>query len=408
MDTRATSYSSHSSEEQVMVSFIDQVVEAAMENFVPGKQYQEELMATDVWKEDYNFMFRYLTKKDETILNGYNAARIPNTNFTAAAGPHSEDEMEGFIKNTVDHPDAPIFQVVALGSLAVCQEISYRHDFFDYGLVERTINCDSYVATIKRKSGEVSSTKNKQYMPDNIIESELHVRNKKTLETKVLKVCVIACGDGNPILLEANSPHKDYFDDDDNIFLTETAIALRKEALWKLYQEYLKNPMLVHCSAGIGRTGEFILMMEIAKHYDEIFASDDPQLCAQKIHDILANMRSIRPAMIFYDGQFKSAIKNADILYHYVLELKVRQKRDAIPGLNEDVVEDKKLNSVISSTCRFTLFKTNPVNSEKKSESLNHTLHAPQDSEMNREAQTGIKRKRDDDTDNTSIKKIRF
>lgn len=61
-----------------------------------------------------------------------------------------------------------------------------------------------------------------------------------------------------------------------------------------------------------------------------------------------------------------------------------------------------------SSTCHFTLFKANPINSENKPEPLDHPLHAPQDSEMNREAQTSIKRKRDDDTDNTSVKKMRF
>jgi len=87
----------------------------------------------------------------------------------------------------------------------------------------------------------------------------------------------------------------------------------------------LTENILIHCTAGAGRTGHLILTFELLKYYHEIFSSQDPVIISNKILEIVERIRQNRPALIATTEQFNEAIKNADILYRYALEKKYIQ-----------------------------------------------------------------------------------
>lgn len=100
-----------------------------------------------------------------------------------------------------------------------------------------------------------------------------------------------------------------------------------KHLLWKIYKISLKEPVLIHCAAGIGRTGHLVLMLEIIKHYEKIFSSQKPDLIANEIYEVLERIRQNRPALVANKEQFIEAIRNAEIMHHYILEQEKKQTK---------------------------------------------------------------------------------
>ena len=83
-------------------------------------------------------------------------------------------------------------------------------------------------------------------------------------------------------LTQSSKVFKEYLDHiavTDEMSYTKEPVVEVKELLWQLSQQ--TSPLLIHCKAGIGRTGHLILTLELIKHYSEIFASNEPTKIAQ-------------------------------------------------------------------------------------------------------------------------------
>lgn len=169
---------------------------------------------------------------------------------------------------------------------------------------ENPVKNDSYfvnlaILNITSKRGHTLPG-NKQCLPIEVVQSHLQISHHEN--QKSLDVTLFALEDNAPLCLQENNEYK--------------------EVMWQLYQKSLRGTIVVHCAAGVGRTGHFILTLEILKHYEKLFSTKDPIKIAAGIHQIVNRIRSNRPALVATDAQFEEAIRNADILYRYGLEKK--------------------------------------------------------------------------------------
>lgn len=288
------------------LSFIEEVIEAAKKDFISGhesnKRFKEQAKANPALQAEYDVEKRFVSIKNASFSG--DATRIPNTSFIAAAGPASKDDVKQLIDDTAFHAH-PTTQIVAFASCLSYSPFNFQ-DFHDYCLKERSMACDSYQIEVKRVSGRTEDTlSGHQIFPKGMVYSQLAI-HKNNQEQK-LDVCLIELEDNTALNLS-----KPYY------FGLPTIVT--KERLWKLYQKSLNESILVHCASGVGRTGHFILIMEILKHYDSIFATQDKETAAQKIHDILNNMRSVRLALVTTEDQFVRAIYTAHSIHEYALK----------------------------------------------------------------------------------------
>jgi protein tyrosine phosphatase len=279
---------------------MEDVLEIAKKTFKPGIAIRKELNAK--YEIDPS-----LEVKDE-FFQKYDAHRITGTHFIAGEGP-SESEMANFIKHTAFNEKISIQRIIAIGDCLSTSAMDYQ-DFFDYcsGDVkgEAEYKFDSYSLKIKRESGNViKALASSQIMPRGIVQSTLSITDEKNAESgnKVLKVTIIPIEDMRSLNLDTtNDLH---------------AAEKRKEILWDLFQASKNENIFIHCQAGLGRTGHLILTFAILQEYDEIFANKQPELIAKKIHEVLNRIREKRPALVFNQDQFTTAIRNAKTLHEF-------------------------------------------------------------------------------------------
>ena len=282
------------------ITFLLAVLGLARIKFEGGQTSRKKFLAQA--KQDASLQTRFNLSKTFPSVRGepfnMDATGIPNTHFIASAGPRLAT-MEAFIQDTAYHPTRSTLQVVALGDGTDYHDAAFQ-DFHDYCLKPRETKYGRYHAVIKRISGEATTdARYEQTTPHGIVQSELHVDINGT-DKRIIPVTVFEVNDGYSIK-----------------FIKSTKDI--KEVMWGIFQLSLRGDIWVHCASGIGRTGHFILTMEILKHYDEIFSSDTEQAAADKILALLTNMRSVRIGMVLAEEQFSDAIINAQILYHFAL-----------------------------------------------------------------------------------------
>lgn len=304
---------------------IDQVIREAQKTFVTGYQNNEKLGVAIEIDAALRARVRSLDERLIQFKDDYftwDANRIEGTNFIAAQGPQDTKDMGVFVANTVFNARLPINHVVALGN---CQSYGYGHvfqNFYDYSIYEREEVFGDYKSVIQKISGEPSFSESGQCMPNGIVQSRLQItpaNGDVKQKPKQLNVTVIGLVDNTSLYLAGGEKEID-----------QTSISSwprflqsceeRKEVLWQLYQISLREPILIHCTSGVGRTGHIILTLEILKNYDRLFVSNNPQIIAAGIHEILNRIRRNRPALVFVDEQFETAIRNAEILHQYALK----------------------------------------------------------------------------------------
>lgn len=83
------------------------------------------------------------------------------------------------------------------------------------------------------------------------------------------------------------------------------------KTLTHAYQVSLQENLLIHCAAGVGRTGAALLSFIILNQRSSIFKNPELESVAPNIRRELMAIRSVRPAFITTKNQLKSAIKCA-------------------------------------------------------------------------------------------------
>jgi protein tyrosine phosphatase len=318
-------------------SWIEKTVSIAEKGFIPGNEIQKNIrgkiakLVKDRKAKD-GPVDVYYDKKKFSLVPSIGSKKVPNvyrsngkigsyscphpriedsnftidansikgTNFIAAAGPQEKFTLGDFFENTVFHREIPIYRVIALGDTLGKGQGS-KQDFYNYIIREEKESLDKFNYSIQKESlkGEYTAAQSGQVFPRTIIESTISVTPKGKEDTRELKVTLINLEDGEAINLT---------EDKDNVL---------KDILWQCLLE--KGNKLVHCKAGLGRTGHLIFTLEILKNYKNIF-SKDPETAAAKILEIVERIREDRFGLILIKEQFIVAIRNAHILYQYGLK----------------------------------------------------------------------------------------
>jgi len=271
------------SQQEYDSEFLRLTLEEAKKLFVSG--YQVRRLQTD--------------KKDPRFLG--DIVQIPETKLFAASGPDSS-QMVNFFLDTIDNKNIEIKHVIAIGTRAGLEPQYRGEDFFDYCVSQRTIHIDPYdVEVVPIKGSSHTDAQVWNSYPDSIITSQVHLKNQTEplASEKILKVAVLPVDEEEGFSIDDSS--------DDEV----------KEMVWRLYAASLSENTLIHCSLGLGRTGQLILLFEILRHYERIFLQSDPKLAAVEIDTILRDMRKSRGGLVLTEKHYALAITSADCLRRY-------------------------------------------------------------------------------------------
>ncbi|KTD64332.1 protein-tyrosine phosphatase family protein [Legionella spiritensis] len=261
--------------------FVEQIISRAKKRFITGPKYRHQQPKT----------------KDGAFLRSAN--HIPGTRFIAAAGPRGQTSLENFLTDILSH-DPPVSSVVALGDrLSDSDKCAKGDDFLNY--YNKDYRAGNYLVSARLCKGEFRTIPtDKSSTPLTFAQSKVTVGTGS--ESIQFTVTALELAD------------RQYLD------LNEDPDDKKKEILWNIFRIDHEQPVLVHCRHGHGRTGHLIFMMELLRHYDNIFAAGDPEIAADAILEILENIRTPRPGLVHSREQFTSAIRNVILLHQYGLE----------------------------------------------------------------------------------------
>jgi len=238
----------------------------------------------------------------DPLFPSYNANLIPYTNLIAAEGPcsnfkrngYSKDTLLRFFNNTVFNKFASVKHILALGN-----PDHVKGDFFHYfatGEHSYTTADESHSYHILSKEiTKICDTSTAKEMVE-IAHYKLEIYNNSM--HKKLDVTWLPTPDLMPI----------------NIQNKQMA-----EILYNVYLKSIQHLTLIHCAAGVGRTGAIILTFQILSNYNAIFSNTDIKEIGMRLKILLLEIRNARPALITTQDQFTSAIKCALYLHNNFL-----------------------------------------------------------------------------------------
>jgi len=332
---------------------VDRVINIAKKNFQSGfihnKAMDEKVNNDFIIREKFRYS-KYVQPRDDCFPY-YNANRIQGTHLVAACGPFRKEMVGRFFDATVFNEKKPVMQVLALGThLSKLDEYGNFRDFFDYcsGLDICTLY-DDYKVISTRINGNVYHYEHYKYTGiTGILNSKLKIY-KDILTCKELTVTVYPLEDMFPILLDSDVKEQYKYSDQNSL-----SLEARKKTLFELYQSSLKEPLLIHCHSGFGRTGHVILMFEILREFDRIWASGTDEMIAAEIQNILNRIRESRSGLVYTEDQFTIAIKNAIILKEYEYTLKNEVKDEKKPVVTPTAEQSKNPGFFAASACSDT------------------------------------------------------
>lgn len=303
--------------------FLEKTIELALDQFVCGivnNTYFKKMLASDeklcqsVRPSHIAGLSPLAPQFNDDAFPTYNANIIPDTNFIASAGPYTEEHVAEFFYNMI-HLPVPVQEIIAFGDeLLTNQSINGYADYRDYFTVPGSYKTADYEIQISCMVADGTLSTNAaghHYSPtDKPVRSKLNVtyipsatntlRSKEKIE-KEINVTFHSLIDNSFLDLATSS------DQYNNIVCQH-------------FEKAQHVPTLVHCAAGVGRTGQFIFMMELLKNYDQIFLNKTEMQSAAEILYILERIRKTRPGLVWTDEQFQMTIYNVIALRKYALK----------------------------------------------------------------------------------------
>jgi protein tyrosine phosphatase len=246
-----------------------------------------------------------------TEFETHDAHRMGKDSHLIASKAPKDGNLRSFAEEMFFRREKPITQVVALiDEAALPDQESDFYDCMDYCVTPGKREWAGYTFDVVPESkGDFG-----QVALRDVVKSKTTVSKSNTEKAVSFSTTVIPLAD------------KHYFE------LSDKTTTLN-ETIWGIYKISQKEDVVVHCQAGLNRTGFFILTLEILKNYDTIFASKNAAEISQNIFGILEGMRHIRAGMMNNEAQYKAAIRNAHVLHQHGLKkgyirVPVEEKKD--------------------------------------------------------------------------------
>ncbi|KTD51465.1 hypothetical protein Lqui_0309 [Legionella quinlivanii] len=167
----------------------------------------------------------------------------------------------------------------------------------------------NYRFTVTRKSGE-AEFKTNRVCPNTIAYSTLSFPQTENSEAKDVDVVLIPISDGGSLNL-ANCWHSHPVLDGEVL----------KKAIWEIYEDSLINNTVIHCSAGRGRTGYFLMSLMLLMNYDTVFSSENVADISSEVMKIYHMLRAISPLYMLRDNQLGNAVCTSYLAHQYGMEL---------------------------------------------------------------------------------------
>lgn len=253
----------------------------------------------------------------DPLFPSYNANHVPNTNYIAAEGPNDvginglpvHGCIARFFENTLFNQAFPIKLIFAIGRFGNGDiRGDFTHYFKEGTQFYSTFDASSYYIV---KSQRLSQVRNEVIVASSALGLvlPLHVT---TQSEEVLHLYELLVENPSGSLQTA---HLFWLPVDDlQPLLPYPQVIL---TLAQVYNFSRLEPAIIHCAAGVGRTGTAILVFEILDHFLSIFSQPNPVYMANQICKLLQSIRNIRPAFITTKKQFESAIQCAIDIYSF-------------------------------------------------------------------------------------------
>ncbi len=136
---------------------------------------------------------------------------------------------------------------------------------------------------------------------------------------------------------------------------------------------------MIHCSAGRGRTGYFLMSLMLLMNYEKVFASENVADITSEVMEIYKMLREISPLYMLRDNQLGNAVCTSYLAHQYGMALRAKAASEAITQSEATEVQplrrsasfgDMKQNVAILTKMGSVYTAVVPVVEENSSPSL--------------------------------------
>lgn len=279
--------------------------------------------------EGYKATTKYPRFAEEKTFPGLDANTIPNSPWIAASGPSYADSesLSRFLK-AISNSEKPVDTIVALGEKIALKEGDENCDFMNYFLMApgETLETKNFSVATKEITDDYDAKKDGP-TPKTVTQSKIVITNKLTKEEREIDVIFIPVKDNTAIDLSQDTDGKI------RAALAEIAERAKRE----------DRNILVHCRAGMGRTGGLITGITCANDAKAIYGAKNVAEAASVVVEDVYHVRGNRMSLMQESCQLLGALQVAETLYRHDLEHnKVQTEEPAAPAAELSTLSEQK------------------------------------------------------------------